>query len=80
MTEVPDDARGGLHDTVSLEQAAETLGVPVTVMRALVMHQRVPGAYAMGADGWLIPRAAVAAFLAERAAERARQTAERPRP
>ena len=60
-----------MHDAVSLEQAAEALEVPVSIMRALLRHQRVPGAYELGADGWLIPRAAVAAFLAERAAERA---------
>jgi hypothetical protein len=35
-------------------------------MEALLKHQRVPGAYDMNEDGWLIPRAAIVAFAAER--------------
>lgn len=60
-----------MADTVSLEQAATSLGVSREVMRALLKHQRVTGAYELDEDHWLIPRASVAAFAAERAAERA---------
>jgi hypothetical protein len=55
-----------VDDTVSLPEAAEFLGVDLAVMRALLKHQRVPGAYDMEDDGWLIPRASIVAFKAER--------------
>ena len=55
-----------MDDTVSLADAADFLGVDLAVMRALLKHQRVPGAYDMEDDGWLIPRASIVAFTAER--------------
>jgi hypothetical protein len=55
-----------VDDTVSLSEAANLLGVGLPVMRALLKHQRVPGAYEMDDELWLIPRASVFAFAAER--------------
>jgi hypothetical protein len=56
-------------ETVSIDEAAATLGVPLEIMRALLKHQRVTGAYELDDEHWLIPRASVEAFAAERAAE-----------
>lgn len=51
---------------VTIEQAAAALEVPLEVMRALLKHQRVPGAYELDEHQWQIPAASVAAFAAER--------------
>jgi hypothetical protein len=59
-------------DEVSIDEAAATLGVSLEIMRALLKHQRVTGAYELDDEHWLIPRASVVAFQAERDAERAR--------
>jgi hypothetical protein len=63
-----------MDDTVTLEEAAALLGVDLAIMRALLKHQRVPGAYDMEDDGWLIPRASVVAFAAERDAQSPRRS------
>jgi hypothetical protein len=60
-----------VSDTVSLDEAAAALEVPLEIMRALLKHQRVTGAYELDDEHWLIPRASIVAFAAERAAERA---------
>jgi hypothetical protein len=63
---------GSAPETVTLEEAAQALEVSLEIMRALLKHQRVTGAYELDDEHWLIPRASVVAFQAERAAERPR--------
>jgi len=67
-----------VDETVTIEEAAALLGVRVPVMQALLRHQRVPGAYDMNEEGWLIPRAAIQAFAAQWAASGTTGSGERP--
>lgn len=70
MKEAASDGQSDRPLLLTLEDAAHTLGVPLKEMRRLVLSGNIVGRYR--ANGWLIGRAELDAYVRDRAAEQAR--------